>query len=248
MIYTLALWGLFFGFAAQDSPIKILDLREAEMIYPDRVFGPSLFQVGIPSGLGIPIHALPALSLDVKFDKASYVIGEEFTYELRLKNISEIDIRIPLESNGPKIVPGGDVMTSKEIGLIEISAILNIDENIEINKEHPNITSEYSFLSLFGLYGSDKIESSFMTLNQGESILIKYKGRWREMDDESTTSGKIYMKEEKEGKIVIHVNAEWRFRSGLYRTLKDVPYNYITKSESIPIEIIIPPKKDKNVE
>jgi hypothetical protein len=237
MIYTFALWGLFLGFAAQDNPVKILDLTEVESVDPDRMFFPGIFEVGIPSYYDGPIHSLPAMSLEVNLDKASYVIGEEFTYKIRLKNISEIDIRIPLYLDGTKIIPPGDKMTPRELGLVEIYASLRIDETDKRDMELYG-NRHHSPLSRIMMYGSDKIDSSIITLNPNESIEIKYKGRW-------TTEDQIFLEEDAKDKVVLHVSADWRYNSGFYRTLNDVPYDYKTKSEPIQIELIIPSKEEK---
>jgi len=247
---AVVLCGLLSGFAAQDNPVRILDLTEAEMTYPsDRIFLSSPFQVGIPSNLGIKPYILPALSLEIKFDKTSYIMGEEFVYEIRLKNISEIDIRIPLDPDGDKIVPKGN-KPPREVGLIETYAKLTVDENREKVKadEKEYGSSLYGPLISFALYGLEKIESSFTTLNPGESMVIRHKGRWNEKVEGEYVLGAIFSEEELKDKVVVHVSAEWSFSCGLYRTLKDVPYNYITRSESIPIEVIIPAKKDKKEE
>lgn len=239
MIYTLALLGLFLGFTAQDNPVKILDLTEAEMIYPNRDYIPIPSRVGIPAGFEGPRYSLPAMSLEIIFDKNSYIIGEEFTYEIRLKNISDTDIRIPLEPDGPRIDPDGEKMP-REIGLVEIYSKLDIDENSEKIKadEKKFGNSMYGPIASFALYGSDKIDGSLVTLNPGESIVIRNKGKRGWAEDN------IFSEEELKDKIIIHVSAVLNFNAGFYRTLKDVPYDYKVKSESIPIEIIIPPNEE----
>ena len=117
------------------------------------------------------------VSVALKLDKGRYIVGEEFIYEISVKNISEKEILIPCDTDGDKINNGNMSHSPKDLpaGFMHTNAIIRFHED---TAKTDRSTLYFLMPGTVRLYGSDAFASSIKTLKPHESVMIRATGRW----------------------------------------------------------------------
>jgi len=114
----------------------------------------------------------PSLSiLSFKLDREDYRLGQEFIYEVTIKNISDGDLTIPVQPDGFKVIDNIDECPP---GFIYVILAVRVDNEW---KTDPN---RWTTIHTIPLFGSDLVPLSLKRLKQNESITIRGRGAWKD--------------------------------------------------------------------
>jgi len=227
MIRVISL--LFIVFSAveiQGQYVDILDLTIG-----DRIISEMQKRWGSGSGGS---SSRPIVSVMLKLDKDRYVVGEEFIYEISVRNISGEEIRIPWDTDGDKINNGNESYSYEDLpaGFIEVYTGIKYPNHIK--------KDDYTYVGpspgIVALYGSDAYTSSIKTLKPEESVMIRATGRW----NRDFVKWTIYDRIEDSSIVILEICAIWDFAHGI----DGGKYHQITYSIPIQIKIEIPPDEE----
>ena len=170
----------------------------------------------------------PSLSiLSLKFDRENYTIGQEFIYEVVVKNVSGGDLIIPIESDGFKVI--NNVKDKPPSGFLVVAiSLVTYDENKD------KFDREYEYFTTIGLYGSDLLPSSLKTLKPDESVTIRARGTWEARQINSRNPEDI-----KYGPLKVY--ARWSFRYWLIPGLE----NMVELKPGVEIQLSAPLEEKK---
>jgi len=214
------LYFLFSTAVVQTEYTDILDLTVG-----DKIISSANMRWGGGGGSNFSRHIV---SVAIKFDKDRYVMGEEFIYEISIKNVSGEEIHIPWDTDGDKINNGNESYSYKDLpaGFMRAYACISHGNPLvaTLPLEEPIV-----------LYGSDAFAASIKKLKPEESVMIRAAGHWNKdripTDELANNSNKI-----------VKIYARWHFSYGI-----DVmKYKQSTDSEPMEIELIIPPDEKEN--
>jgi len=212
---------LFFLFSAAEVQSQYID--RLDLTAGDKIISEAKILWGGDGGSTRPI-----VSVSLKLDKKRYVLGEEYIYEISVKNISGKEIRIPWDTDGDK-VNNGNISYSMEDLPAGFTRVLT---SIEVRNNTLMVTP---VLEVVGLHGSDAFILSIKTMKPEESVMIRATGRWnidnliKKEFDEATVSSSIFLE----------LYAVWNFLNG-----NDfIAYKQWTPSPPIEIELEIPPNE-----
>jgi len=216
------LYFLFFAVEVQNQYVDILDLTTG-----DKIISSAHMTWGTGGGSN---HSRPMVSVTLKLDKERYVLGEEFTYEIGIKNISGKEIQIPWDTDGDKINNGNTSYSYEDLpaGFMKVSASLWI-RNDDDNRND-------SLLESNRLYGSDAFTSSIKILKPEESVMIRATGRW----NRDKLNDNILSRVNDNSSVTLEIYVFWHFSYGI----DIIAYKDASYSTPIKIELEIPPDEE----
>ena len=203
--------------AAQERPAGILDLTMETIAVADLRSG---------GGVGISEQDPHAVEVSFSMDKSRYRTDEEFSYEIKVRNISGKDLEVPWRTDGPTVVMDPPKRPS---GFLYASVGLE------------NHGTHHRSVVALGLYGSNEAPSSKKTLRPGDFVLIRGVGSWDTylMYDKWLAYGPV---DDSQRERTVNVNAYWRYKEGF----DDISYRAYADSEKIQIELVMHSDEESN--
>ena len=220
---------LYFLFSAAEIPNQYIDILD--LTVGDKIVSDTKMYWG---GGGGSSSSRPIVSVTLNLDKDRYVLGEEFIYEVSLKNVSGKEIRIPWDTDGDKINYGKESYSYEDLpeGFMKAGAMIRYPGDI---LEIDGTTTMSTPPGFVNLYGSNAFASSIKILKPDESILIRAAGRW----SNDRINKVIFDKTSDGSNAILEIYASWIFSYGIDFVLYETMYN----SPTIQIELEIPPSK-----
>ena len=220
---------LYFLFSAAEIPNQYVDILD--LTVGDKIVSDTKMNWG---GGGGSSSSRPIVSVTLNLDKDRYVLGEEFIYEISLKNISEKEIQIPWDTDGDKINYGTESYSYEDlpVGFMKVlSSIRYSDPFVKVD----DTTTVHLMPGTIALYGSDAFASSIKALKPEESVMIRAAGRW----SDDRINKVIFDKTTDGSNVTLEIYANWIFSYGIDFRAYEQMYN----SPTIQIELEIPPGK-----